>query len=138
MSGTGTRNSVEVSTADTYFSERYAAEDWKALTDTDKVAALATAELLLSQHFALDFTRANHEYAVCEQALFVAQHMHGMDARWGLYQQGVKQSTVVGETYRDFPNGMPICMLAQTLLDSVRLDTSVRLATIDRDDTEIL
>lgn len=134
---TGGRNSVAISEADAYFAERYGADGWDDLTDSEKVAALATAELTLERRYSIDVTKTNHLYAICEQALFVVHHQEGIDQRWGLYQQGVKQSTVVGETYRDFPDGIPISMLAASLLDGSEQYPSAKLMTIDRDDDEI-
>ena len=65
---------LDVTTATAYFSKRYGAAQWSAVSAEDKAALLATAEADISAELdgaELDYTMPAAVGAVCEQALFL-------------------------------------------------------------------
>lgn len=96
----GETSLITVAQADAYMVTRLGATaHWSALSATDKLAALTTAEAMLGELWTLEDTDA-HRNAICEQALFLARDPLGVEARMNLQAQGVTQAGIVQEAYR--------------------------------------
>jgi hypothetical protein len=112
---------VTVEQANTYFATRLGASRyWTA--DTEKAAALATAENQLATLYALADTEACRN-AVCEQALFLLRDPDGVEARAALQAQGVTEAGIVGEKYAGAA-GIAVCPFAAQALADLALGTA--------------
>ena len=116
----GTNSFVTAAEATTYFTTRWGADTWAALTEAQKDAALVTAynQIVQSGAFSIpDTITTQIKMAQMEQALFIT--IHGVDAlaRAGLIAQGVTQSGVSKETYDAEMRGrIALCPEAYELL----------------------
>jgi len=143
----GTNTWLSLADAETYMVLRLNADAvWSdSVSDPTKEAALATAYFQLTNDDRFGFPDTVVQVmkdGQCEQALFLLQNQGDMDARMGLRAQGVKSSTVVGESYAD-SNGtlpVPVSPRVQNLLKDYGTQNSVMGAVnlLDAWDTDEL
>ena len=117
MSGWFTNNAE----ADTYFTTRFPSTNWDAISgdDTKKTAVLTTAKnhIIDSQLFSIPSTADDIvKRANAEQAYFLLTAGDALDQRGSIISQGVKSSSVVGESYVQV-NGIPLARSVIKIMD---------------------
>lgn len=127
---------VSLEEAMEYFTTRWRGLDyWTPLTDTQRTAAIKTAELDLSLYYSLTAGDAAHKICVIEQALFRVMDA-GSDIRAAVQAQGVKQTGLADETYWAPIDGAPICAYCLAVFGYPTAWAGVGTALLERDETQ--
>jgi len=100
---TGTNSWVSLADANTYFDDRPNSTDyWVSGANKNRSILYAYKLLTRSRRFSLPTTAVQvMKDAQCELCYFLLQHGEDLDIRMGLQAQGILQTGILRETYKD-------------------------------------
>lgn len=130
----GINSWVTVAEADSYLTDKWGADNWSSLTNTQKLQALITAyywiQSLADYNISATSTEANIKNAQIELAFYISENYAEHNKRRNLYSQGVRSFKISKWSEKLDKSKLP--KIVEDLLTDELINTGGYIATIER------